>query len=292
MRLPLPRIPLPYWLWRTLVLSGGRPPVRVTRSSFTLRGLPGAMSGLRTVFLTDLHLGPHVPEVYLRAVIRQAVALEPDLFLLGGDYIDRSHEELLRVAPLLRLLSVTGRPVVGVLGNHDWWSERGVAAEARGERLRRVIADTGVTLLENSRVFVSPDRSLGGRIGEAGGLCIAGLGDWGEASVDPGGALGGVAGSVPRVVLSHNPDAVLHPQIAEGAHRIDLMLCGHTHGGQCAFPVVGTPILLVKSRQHGRGLSQGPGFPILTSHGVGVSSLPVRLGCPPEIHELTFVSAV
>lgn len=281
MNVPLPRIPLPYPLWRLLVLRGGEPPISVARQRFVLPGLSAEVSGLRAVFLTDLHLGPHVPERYLRAVLEQAVSLSPDLFLLGGDYIDRSRDEVRRAAGLLRVLVETRRPVLGVLGNHDWWSERGVAAGERGKALRDAIGGAGVTLIDNRHVVVG---------GERGGLCVGGLGDVGEDVSDPEAACTGAPAGVPRIVLAHNPDSVMHRFFQSGRSGVSLMLCGHSHGGQCVFPVLGAPILLVKCRQHGRGLSEGPGFPILTSNGVGVSSLPVRIGCPPEMHEITFVS--
>jgi predicted MPP superfamily phosphohydrolase len=290
MNVPLPRIPLPYPLWRLLVLRGGEPPIRVVRSRFVLSGLPVGMNGLRAVFLADLHLGPHVPERYLLAVIEQAVALEPDLFLLGGDYIDRTRDEVRRAAGLLRVLVGTGRPVLGVLGNHDWWAERGVARPERGRFIRDELNGAGVTLIDNRHVLIGGDRAVARTAGDSPGLCIAGLGDCREDVSDPDAAFAGAPTGVPRVVIAHSPDSVRHPFFQSGGHGVSLMLCGHTHGGQCVFPLLGAPILLVKSRAHGRGVSNGPGFPILTSNGVGVSSLPIRLGCPPEMHDITFVS--
>jgi uncharacterized protein len=290
MNVPLPRTPLPYPLWRLLVLRGGEPPIRVVSSRCVLKGLPAAMSGMKAVFLADLHLGPYGPERYLSDVLEQAVALKPDLFLLGGDYINRTHGEMRRAASLLRMLVRTGRPVLGVLGNHDWWSERGVLAAHRGRFIRDELGAAGVTLIDNDRVFVNPERVVARIVGDGAGLCIAGLGDCVEDVSDPEAALAGVPDGMPRIVIAHNPDSVMHGLFQSGGSGVSLMLCGHSHGGQCVFPLVGAPILLVKCRQHGRGLSEGPGFPILTSNGVGVSSLPIRLGCPPEMHEITFVS--
>jgi predicted MPP superfamily phosphohydrolase len=74
--------------------------------------------------------------------------------------------------------------------------------------------------------------------------------------------------------------------------RIDLMLCGHTHGGQVALPLVGPVYVPCRTgRKYLGGLVKGPGFPVLISRGVGMSICPIRIGVPPEIVEITLSKA-
>jgi predicted MPP superfamily phosphohydrolase len=68
------------------------------------------------------------------------------------------------------------------------------------------------------------------------------------------------------------------------------MLCGHTHGGQVRIPFLGTPIIpCMSGTKYAGGLIRGPGYPVIVSRGVGMSILPIRLGVPPEVVEVTFV---
>ena len=97
-------------------------------------------------------------------------------------------------------------------------------------------------------------------------------------------ALGGVPSSMPRLLLSHNPDVAEDAALRDPSRRVDLMLSGHTHGGQIYVPFMGTPV--VPSRYKGkyaRGLVQGPAFPVFVCRGVGHTVMPVRVGIRPEL---------
>ena len=284
----LPPISVPDALWRMLVLRGNPAPIETTRHDFPLRGLAPPLHGFRAVFITDIHCGPLVPDDYLRSVFQHAASLKPDVYFLGGDYIDRKPAEFDRFCDLAAPILQHSAPVLGVLGNHDWWPHAGSNGRphAGAARLRAA----GIRLIDNTRLFLQPDRRWTEGAADTALLCAAGLGDILEDRIDLHAAFADIPAHLPRIVLSHNPDAAALPAIHNREHRIDLMLCGHTHGGQCVLPLVGPPMLLIRNRRYGRGLSQGPGFPILTSRGVGVTSLPIRLNCPPQIHELTFTS--
>ena len=80
--------------------------------------------------------------------------------------------------------------------------------------------------------------------------------------------------------------------IDPAAHRVDLIVCGHTHGGQVRFPLIGAPVKV--SRHGGKylgGLCQGPHCPVIVSRGVGISGLPIRWGVPPELGLITLHKA-
>lgn len=247
--------------------------LQVTRLAFPLQDLPAALDGLRLVQLTDIHLGPWLSVHHVRTVVERANGLHPDIVLLTGDYVHRSRVYIPQVAEALAAL----RPRIGtvaVLGNHDWWHG--------AEETRREFHKHGFPLIDNSRLFVTPRSSLSPTA--TSGLCLAGVGDLWEDRCLYAQALEGVPDDMPRILLSHNPDAAEEPGFTRGGWRVDLMVSGHTHGGQVSLPFYGPPV--VPSRfgaKYAHGLVEGPICPVYVSRGVGMSLLPVRCGARPEI---------
>jgi uncharacterized protein len=171
-----------------------------------------------------------------------------------------------------------------VLGNHDYYGD--------ARRMSRALIDAGVTMLENSRMFL---QSRAGPLlpapPEGPALCIAGLDDFVEGHIDIDAALAGVPATMPRLLLQHNPDAAEYFGLAgPAAPRVDLMVSGHTHGGQVALPFLGSPIVpSLYGQKYAGGLVEGPAFRVLVSRGIGMAILPVRLGVPPELVEFTLI---
>jgi uncharacterized protein len=245
----------------------------VTRRLFPVRGLPAPLDGLRVVQLTDIHLGPWNSLANVRRIVAAANALDPDLIALTGDYVLYSADYVAPVAAALSGLRARVG-VVGVLGNHDWWED--------GPLSHQHLANAGVKLIDNGRVFVTPARRLDEAPQE--GLCVAGVGDLYTDSQDYDGALGGLPGEMPRLLLSHNPDVAEERPFVSSGHRVDLMLSGHTHGGQIRLPVIGSPVTMSRyGQKYVRGLVQGPTCPVYISRGLGMAMLPVRFGSVPEI---------
>ena len=246
----------PFGFWR-------RKPLVVERAAFALDGLAAAFDGYRIAFLTDLHLSPLVPQWWIGRAVEMALGLEPDLILLGGDYLSHSARYAERLAPLLRPLAAPDG-VYGVLGNHDHY----VGADA----VRRALREAGVVELLNRAVVL-----------ERGGapLAVAGVGDLCFDVVDPGAALAEVGAAVPRIVLSHDPDVFAYwPAGVRG----DLMLAGHTHGGQAHLPLIGPPYV---PSQFGfrflAGARRDGARQLYVSRGIGAITAPVRWRCPAEL---------
>ncbi len=255
--------------------------LRTRRYTLPIRDLSPRLAGMRIVHISDTHLGTRIPTDYVRAAVRRAVAIRPDLVALVGDYLERDTRRIDEAAEIFRPL-IERFPTVSVLGNHDWYAD--------GPAMRRALELVGSRHVDNDRVFFTPDRSLSDEhVPES--LCIAGLGDLHEDFVYPDRAFQDVPDEAPRILLSHNPDAAeLHDLIRPSAPRVDLMLSGHTHGGQVRLPFLGAPIVpSVFGQKYAEGLVQGPAFPVLISRGVGMSIIPVRFRCPPEILEITLV---
>jgi len=235
----------------------------IPRISIPLRGLAPAFAGFGIALVTDLHSGPCVPDWWLEHVAKEVALLQPDLVVLGGDFVSHARSDLagLDVA-LARFRAPEG--VVAVLGNHDHWV--GV------EHVLPVLERAGVRVLSNQNLTV--------RRGGAA-LAIAGVDDFTHGAVRLDEAFGGLPPDVPRVLLSHNPDLI---EYIPDELRVDLMLAGHTHNGQVHWPIVGP--LSVPSQfgaRYMQGLKRRGTTQLYVSAGVGMASIPFRWGNPPEL---------
>ncbi len=236
-----------------------------------VQGLPSELDGTRLMHISDTHYGPYVALDFLHEAAKHANALSPDLVLFTGDYVHLTPKSIDKGIEVLNRFQ--GRfGSAAVLGNHEHWE----GADA----CRNVFNRIDLPLIDNARLFLTPHglstTPIPGR-----SLCIAGVGDYIEKEVDFDQALYGVSGDMPRIVLSHNPDAaeLLTPQ-----QRVDLMLSGHTHGGQIHLPGIGAPW---NGSRYGQkylgGVCRGPQCPVVVSRGVGIAFIPVRFRVPPEL---------
>ena len=234
--------------------------------------LVGLRAPLRAAWLCDLHYGPFIAAGSVRAWVDATLALGADVVLLGGDLVDvlgrRSPAALLE--QLARLDAPLG--VWGVWGNHD--HRRTQRSGVGIASFERHLGALGITMLVNRGVQLRDD------------LYLAGIDDWREGRPDIGAAIAGRHPAQACVLLSHNPDALPHVPDA-----VDLTLCGHTHGGQVCPPWIGP---IVTSSRYGRrfasGWVRGPARGYV-SRGLGVSQLPLRVGCPAELTDLTLLPA-
>lgn len=264
--------------------SSGFAPERIVvrRLRFPVKGLPAGLHGLCIAHLSDFHISEFIGPAYIRRVLQVAEAEKADIALLTGDYVTDG-----RGFPMIAdLIADYLRPQLGIwctLGNHDHWQN---ADKCRAE-FKRV----GLPLIDNDRRFLTRDGMT--TEPQPDSICIAGLGDYWEDKMDFAAALGGVPGETPRIILSHNPDSAEVFRIdGTTPPRIDLMLSGHTHGGQVSLPGVGA--LIVPSRygqKYAGGLVQGPHWPVHISRGIGMAVLPVRFRVPPEFSIITLTTA-
>ncbi len=251
----------------------------IRRYQIPIRELPPAFDGLRIAHVSDTHYGHFIAMSYLRTVMATVNELKPDLVFLTGDYV---HRTLRAIEPGIGVFGLLKARygVFAVLGNHEFWED--------APACRRTFKATGIPLLDNRRVFLTAN----GIRPEAKGkpaLCIAGIGDLREDEVSFPKALANVPKNVPRLILSHNPDVA---ELVPPGYRIDLMLSGHTHGGQALLPILGAPHA---PSRHGAkylgGLCQGPHCQVLVSRGVGLAGIPVRIRVPPEVGLITLTPA-
>ena len=225
--------------------------------------VPSALPGgkIRMVQISDLHLSTF--NKYFTTVADKVTALQPDLIVLTGDYL----EEERNIKGVLSFLRELKAPhgIYAVQGNWEYWSR------LEGENLRRHFAGAGVRLLINERA----DLEINGRA-----LSIHGL-DYPSSSDYLRRLQQGIDPQRFNLLLSHVP-AFAHEQLDR---HINLVLSGHTHGGQVRLPYL-PPFYL--PRYSGRfvagyyRVSQHQ-IPLYVSRGVGTSVLPLRFLCRPEI---------
>ncbi len=229
--------------------------------------LPPALDGFRIAQLTDLHVCPDIGKDYVEAVVKAVNELEVDLVAFTGDLADGQVEVLRRdTEPLASLKSTFGTYFVN--GNHEYYSDI-PGWEAR-------IKELGMRNLVNDHVLL-----------EHGGatVALAGITDpqakrmVGVEAPDIGKALTGVPADATRLLLSHNPSMVKDAL----DQNLDLILCGHTHGGQY-FPWTGVVNAVMP---YPCGYYQEGKTSIYTSRGTGYWGPPIRTNGAGEITLIT-----
>lgn len=224
-----------------------------------LRHLPQKFEGYTIVQLSDIHHGSLVEAAHIQAAVETVNQLEPDLVVLTGDYVTHSRAYIEPCAELLGHLRARDG-VFAVLGNHDFWTD--------AEFIVRALTKHQVELLRNTHTHLHRD-------GQS--LALVGVDDPTVQQDDLRKALRGVHVGAPTILLSHNP------RLVRRAARlgIDLVLSGHTHGGQIRLsPRQRPPQRFLRfCRGHGQfGQTQ-----IYVNRGLGTVIVPVRYQCPPEI---------
>ena len=279
-------------LLKTAALSAGglalysaevaRHRIDVTQRKIRLKGLPETFDGMRVVQLSDIHLDEYSEPWFIRHVVERINQMQPDMVLLTGDYISEgvstrkfSIGAAWQCANILK--GLTCPRVYSVLGNHDV----GVSAKEVSTALR----DNGIPVLINAYVPIERD---GAR------FWLAGLQDPVVGIPEPERAIPEKIRHIPNepvVLMCHAPDYVdtllLHP----AGNAVNLMLSGHTHGGQVRFPLVGALELPVMGKKYVEGLFRLGGLQLYVNRGIGTIGLPFRLNCPPEITVITLRSA-
>jgi predicted MPP superfamily phosphohydrolase len=251
----------------------GRLNLQVTQKPIRLARLPKAFSGFRIAQLSDIHIGPFMPEDQIRKYVELTNNLKPDLIALTGDFVtwDPSTQRAV-VSALTGLHAPFG--IFGCLGNHEAWSH----TEAS---ITRMFQQVGIRILRRERVPVSTQGESFNLIGvdfETSRHMAPGSENFVRTYLEDAEAL--VAPDTVNILMSHNPDTF--DRAAELG--IDLSLAGHTHGGQVALEFVSpeiAPSRLVTP--YVSGWFQKPGGQLYVNRGIGTIGVPMRIGAPPEI---------
>jgi len=237
--------------------------------------LPTTFEGFKIAQLSDLHGGHHLPVDYLPRAVDLTLSQNPDVIALTGDFVHKGYRHIREVArSLSRLKAPQG--VFAVLGNHDF-SVRNALGLRRHRGLYQAVVDAlhdeGIRVLRNETLALEKDDCK---------VYLAGLDDLWSREWNPGLALNDLCPRTPRIVMAHNPLTV-H---LLGEHRCDLMLSGHTHGGQIDWPGLGRFFLGRKSREFAAGMYRHNATNIYVNKGVGYG-LRFRFNVRPEVAMFT-----
>lgn len=266
---------------------------QVNRISIPIRNLPAQFEGLTIAQLSDLHAGSFFSEQPMQEARRITEALKPDMLVITGDWVNWKADELPIILPEIHAMCLNvGKNgfaplgVWGCLGNHDHY----VGGEAHQELLDAVRA-AGVNLLVNQNTAFSIDGAM---------LQLAAIDNVGlrQNYGDLNKALDGLSAEHPTILMAHDPtywDKKIHGKtstLASGDElAIELVLAGHTHGGQIGVQLFGmelSPASLMYRQCAGLYKSKyGTGQHIYVNRGIGTTGIPVRIGIPPEITLIT-----
>jgi hypothetical protein len=250
--------------------------LEVAEVKLKLPRLSSKFPGFRLVQFSDLHMGGWMNGERLRVVVDVVKDQQPDLVVITGDFFSGPvwNEKLARAADELvtELSRLTADCLtLGVLGNHDYWSD---AQEVRAALKRCGVIDIGNAVYSLERR------------GEH--LHIAGVDDIWYGHDDLDRVLSELPETGEAILLAHEPDFA--DRSAETG-RFGLQLSGHSHGGQVVLPLIGAPVLPRLAHKYPSGLYRVGEMWQYTNRGVGMVDLSIRLNCPPEITVFTLEPA-
>lgn len=285
-----------------------------TKLSLPVVDLPGSLNGFKILQFSDLHLSSHVSDSYLKKLGKSILSLQPDLIVFTGDFL--CYAAMGDGERLKSFLCSLSAPYgcYAILGNHDYAEfvsindlgeydliedsssslgrafkrlfktvdlQKVITERAREipiqTQLVELLKDTSFKLLHNASVIVSVKEST---------LNICGFGEYMLGKFHPEEAFRNYDRSSPGILLLHNPDAARLLEKYPG----DIVLCGHTHGGQVNLPWMWKKFTLLEDIRYKKGLFKIGGKWVYVNRGIG-SVLPFRWFSPPELLLLTLEQA-
>jgi predicted MPP superfamily phosphohydrolase len=245
----------PYWL-------------KVDHQTFVFQDLPKSADSLKVVFVSDIHHGPYFSIERVENLVARINEMKPDLVLLGGDYVHRDPKYIIPCFQVLgKLKAVYG--VYGVMGNHDHLESALITQQAA--------ADAGIQLLDHKALWLT--------IGE-NRIKIGGVGDL-TTDLQNMSAFQDAGENDFTILLSHNPDYIR----SLPAGKVDLMLSGHTHGGQVTLFGFWAPFIpSAYGNKYRTGIVKENGTTLLITNGVGTITPPARFFARPQIEEIILLT--
>jgi hypothetical protein len=238
---------------------------QLLRREVPVEGLHPDLDGYKLVFLTDFHVHRWMRPAWYDAVVEASLSRNPDLVLLGGDFVSRRYCRRMAQDALRRL---SEEPIIAVRGNHDFWTD--------SRFFSKLVESWGGKVLTNDTYMVERG---------AGRLLIVGLEDpYVPATPTRLSQLRNrvLAAGCPAIGLVHTP--VAYP-LAQHV-GCTLALAGHTHGGQIRLPFFGTTVCSCPGKpEHLWGAGVAGRMETLTSNGIG-AFYPLRFLCPPQVVEI------
>jgi predicted MPP superfamily phosphohydrolase len=256
--------------------------VETTHTDVRLTGLPADFDGARIVQLSDIHMDEFTEPFFLRHIVDRINQLQPDAVVLTGDFVSSgpwsdefAQGAAWQCANILNELNCRQR--YAVLGNHD--------VRVGALEVTAALTANGIPVLNNT--YLAIDR-LGQRSG--GRIWLAGVKDPLEDQPDPELAIPASIrnrSGEPVILMCHAPDYADKLLTTKAGQAVDLMLSGHTHGGQVCAPFFGPLTLPPLGERYIEGWFRFGKMQLYVNRGLGAIGVPFRFNCPPEITVFT-----
>ncbi|MCK5475680.1 MAG: metallophosphoesterase [Candidatus Pacebacteria bacterium] len=240
--------------------------IQIERISVKIENLPESFDNIKIVHLTDFHSDDFGKRE--KRVLKILENIDPDLIFITGDFIDHSSEDIKSCEKFWSELS--GRyqgKVFGVLGNHEHW-----IGSPDIDAISKMLENNGISILnnENQKIFQGDEF-----------IYLLGVDDPDSKKDDLPKAMIGTEENISKILLAHSPDIIDNLQ----GEKVDLILAGHTHGGQIVIPFIRPFWVPTKNQgKYASGLFKVNNINLYVNRGIGLSPcLPIRFNCPPEV---------
>lgn len=260
----------------------------ISKIDIAIPNLPNEIKGTTFILASDFHSGPYMSEEMLKEYADVMNSLQGDYIILPGDFTNSNVKEVVPFAKALRDLKAN-KGIFGTLGNHDYFSDPNYIAEY-------IFNETPIHLLRNSAQIIN----INGKP-----LCLLGMEDTRESGIKFTPQLaeymdktlltaqnvtaqnGLEYGTIPKIMIYHKP--YFMDKMSDA--KMDLVLSGHTHGGQVVLlDALGVNLSLASTvSPFISGFYKHKNSQLYVSRGIGMVGLPMRLNCAPEITKITLV---
>jgi len=245
--------------------------IKINEFDFTSTQIPNNFNKIKIVFVSDIHHGPFFSIERVSKLVNSINEIKPDIVIFGGDYV---HRDVKYIKPVFLELSrvKTKLGKYGVLGNHDYWEDY--------KETEKCMKIANIHNIENNSFWIKQNQDS---------IKIGGVGDLWENNQIIDSTIRDINKSNFCILVSHNPDYC--EQIT--TDKIDLMLSGHTHGGQVSIFGFYSPILPSKfGQKYCYGLKKMDKLCIYITSGIGTITPPVRFFMRPEIVVINLIKPV
>jgi uncharacterized protein len=260
----------------------------ITHKEITIENLPPELKGTRITLISDIHSGPYMDEKMMREYADVINDIGSDLILIPGDLTNSQTEEAYSLSNAFRDVKAD-KGIYASLGNHDYFSNANYIADViNNESPVKILRNDSEAIEINGKKLlllgVEDTRDSGASYNK---IVI----DYLDETIDKAKLKceeqGIIYEETPKILLYHKP--YIFPDIAD--RNLDLMVSGHTHGGQIVLAKFGSLNLSLAATvsEFISGFYREGKFQMYLSRGIGMVGLPIRLNCPPEITVIKLV---
>lgn len=244
--------------------------IEIKNYTYSNNNIPSEFNNTKIAFLTDIHHSIFFSKQNLKELVEKTNLLIPDIILLGGDYIDKDNN---KIETFFNQAKNFKAPlgVFAVLGNHDRHIDENLS--------EKCLLKSGITPLDNNAVFIRKGKAR---------IRLGGVGDSRTCTQNLRPTLKSTRNDDLIILVTHNPNYVKKMP----KNRIDLMFCGHTHGGQISYRGIWSPTVLKGiDMNYLTGVKKKDSTTIIISNGIGTVGIPLRIWAKPQIWLVTLKKA-